>query len=406
MGEHRLAVVIEMGVEEVRADFTRLKNTLIYTMLQVVALLLIIMLIASVFFGKSIAAPVRLQIQKLTKASAEVIAVSDQISQKGSQLSSSSSEQTSATHRTVASIEQISSMITQTKEFSAKCQTITKGVSEKTAHGDAIMNELSHSMEQIRNANLKLKEMEGIINDISVKTNVINDIVFKTQLLSFNASIEAARAGQHGRGFAVVAEEVGNLANMSGNAAKEISGLLNASKQQVQNIVESTQSIVKRGQEVTESAITIFRNITVDIKSIFEHMNHIVEASVEQDEGARQTLESMKQLSDATDSNNQVSSDIIKNSDKLAHVNDEIELIVRALGQMVKITNDHNLQDNLSSKGEQVSSSEQDGNVLQLARNEGPVDTSEVNSTKDGNEANEEEILSALMRKSKERSGS
>ncbi|RYZ87541.1 MAG: hypothetical protein EOP04_11470 [Proteobacteria bacterium] len=48
---------------------------------------------------------------------------------------------------------------------------------------------------------------------------IINEIVFKTQLLSINASIEA---GQHGKGFAVPAGEVGNLAQMSGNAAKEI----------------------------------------------------------------------------------------------------------------------------------------------------------------------------------------
>ena len=50
--------------------------------------------------------------------------------------------------------------------------------------------------------------------------------MFKTQLLSFNASIEAARAGQHGRGFAVVAEEVGHLAQTSGKAAEEIRNLL------------------------------------------------------------------------------------------------------------------------------------------------------------------------------------
>ncbi|MHA0111674.1 methyl-accepting chemotaxis protein, partial [Klebsiella pneumoniae] len=75
-------------------------------------------------------------------------------------------------------------------------------------------------------ANSQLQSISNIIGEISAKTNIINDIVFKTQLLSFNASIEAARAGQHGRGFAVVAEEVGNLAQMSGNAAKEIRALL------------------------------------------------------------------------------------------------------------------------------------------------------------------------------------
>ncbi|MBC7465119.1 MAG: hypothetical protein H7256_03945 [Bdellovibrio sp.] len=50
------------------------------------------------------------------------------------------------------------------------------------------------------------------MEEIGNKTKVINDIVFQTKLLSFNASVEAARAGEHGKGFAVVAEEVGKLA--------------------------------------------------------------------------------------------------------------------------------------------------------------------------------------------------
>lgn len=84
-------------------------------------------------------------------------------------------------------------------------------------------------MSQVADGNRKISEIVQVISEIGNKTKVINDIVFQTKLLSFNASVEAARAGEHGKGFAVVAEEVGNLAQMSGNAAKEISDMLNGS---------------------------------------------------------------------------------------------------------------------------------------------------------------------------------
>ncbi|MCX7978832.1 MAG: methyl-accepting chemotaxis protein, partial [Bdellovibrionaceae bacterium] len=72
----------------------------------------------------------------------------------------------------------------------------------------------------------ELEAAMGVIRQVAKKTEVINEIVFQTKLLSFNASVEAARAGEAGKGFAVVAEEVGKLAKMSGDAATEISQIV------------------------------------------------------------------------------------------------------------------------------------------------------------------------------------
>ena len=83
---------------------------------------------------------------------------------------------------------------------------------------------------------------------------MINDIVFQTKLLSFNASVEAERAGEHGKGFAVVAQEVGNLATMSGESAEEITKILDESVKMVQKLVSSNQvEIEKLVQENTSN---------------------------------------------------------------------------------------------------------------------------------------------------------
>jgi len=179
-------------------------------------------------------------------------------------------------------------------------------VTQKANNGMNVMNQMVESMSSIQQANQQLQQMSEIIQEIGNKTNVINDIVFKTQLLSFNASIEAARAGQHGRGFAVVAEEVGNLAKMSGNAAQEISSLLQDSEKQVSDIVRSTSDRVSTGKNVTEQALKNFKEIATDINLISAQIGNISSAAREQELGVAQTNQAMSELNKTTDLNSQV----------------------------------------------------------------------------------------------------
>ena len=96
------------------------------------------------------------------------------------------------------------------------------------------MTSISESTEDLDSINNSIRGIQ--------KTQVINDIVFQTQLLSFNASIEAAKAGVHGKGFSVVAEEVGKLAVLSGTAASEISEILKESSK----TISTTMKIIER----------------------------------------------------------------------------------------------------------------------------------------------------------------
>jgi hypothetical protein len=143
-----------------------------------------------------------------------------------------------------------------------------------------------------------------VIQDISAKTNVINDVVFKTQLLAVNASIEAARAGHHGKGFSVVASEVASLATLSGKASSEIRDLLHSSSTRVVDIIEETSNSIREGSSVCNRSSEAFSQIAKSVTAISDKVELISAASREQEAGVAQTSTALNHMNQATSSTN------------------------------------------------------------------------------------------------------
>lgn len=261
---------------------------------------------------------------------------SEDLKSASENLSSASGEQSAAVQETVASIAEIRSMLAQTANHVREVQNLTFTVNDKTHDGMQIMKRMEAAMIAVEQANSQLYSFEEIIKAIKEKTQIINDIVFKTQLLSFNASIEAARAGQYGRGFAVVAEEVGKLAQLSGGASREIDQLLTDSQQRVGKIVEAVQARVKDGKDVSGDALKRFGEIAKQIGTISEKVTQVGEATLEQEGGVEQTARAMDQMDQTALHNKKSAEQMFKVAEKVRSLSAKVREMSADLRRYVR----------------------------------------------------------------------
>jgi len=242
-------------------------------------------------------------LRSLSAASSKVESLSGDIKHSSSSLARSCSQQVSAIQTTVASSEEMSSMLKQTNTQASQSLEITERGRKESQNGRAVVSRLGTSMDEIQGANQRLDGIVKLISEIKEKTAVINEIVSETRLLSFNASIEAARAGSHGKGFAVVAEEVGKLATMSGKAASEIQRLLDSSTVEVSEVVHSSQVRINGMKAISDDCERTFNQMGVHLEKIDGSVKQIVSATREQEIGVSQTNSAMAEMDKATSAN-------------------------------------------------------------------------------------------------------
>lgn len=288
-------------------------------------------------FSNHLSSNISKMVSFLGDTARSIVSISKQLANSSQILSSSTEETASSLQETVGSMSEIKSMIDTTAIKVVESKTSVDSVAEKLKQGNQVIAELSHSMESIQAANHQLKDMIRVIKEIAVKTEVINDIVFKTQLLSFNASIEAARAGQHGRGFSVVAEEVGQLAQTSGDAASEIAQLISESSLQVQHMVENTQDRVQTGSSITDKVQKIFTEIALEMSSITRQANDVSQATHEQSQGIDQVTSAITQIDSATQLNTAQAARTSDSATALEHQSKNIVQIAQKIEHLIGI---------------------------------------------------------------------
>ena len=116
-------------------------------------------------------------------------------------------------------------------------------VKESIGSVEEILTMIDELNKVVEESSARIKELVDLSGQIEEFASVISSISKKTNILSLNASIEAARAGDQGRGFAVVASEVRNLASQSAKSSKEITDTILKVQSSVAETVESMQTV-------------------------------------------------------------------------------------------------------------------------------------------------------------------
>jgi methyl-accepting chemotaxis protein len=129
------------------------------------------------------------------------------------------------------------------------------------------------------------RESEGLLEINAVMENIAS----QTNLLSMNAAIEAAHAGESGRGFAVVAGEIRKLAENSSKQSKTIGEVLKKIKTSIDKITRSTGNVLNK-----------FEAIDGGVKTVADQEEHIRNAMEEQGEGSKQILDAIGQVNEIT----------------------------------------------------------------------------------------------------------
>lgn len=320
-------------------------------------------LLVAFFVLRSLTAAIANVVRNLSDSSTQVSSAAAQIASSSEELSQAATEQAASLEETAASIEEMNSMVGKNSENANSAASTSGKSQEKATQGKNVVEKMISSMDTINQSNNTImtqvnrgnESMAGIvkvIEEIGSKTKVINDIVFQTKLLSFNASVEAARAGEHGKGFAVVAEEVGNLAQMSGNAAKEISTLLDESIQKVNQIVQESKNSVERlivesketvegGTEVARQCGEVLDEIVHNVSSVSTMAGEIASASQEQSRGVTEITKAMSQLDQMTQQNAATSEECASAAEELSA---QAEALKNAVSQLVTTINGSNGQ--------------------------------------------------------------
>ena len=163
---------------------------------------------------------------------------------------------------------------------------------------------MNNTRHQIQDTSKRLKRLGESSQQINEIVNLIQDVTEQTNVLSLNASIQAAMAGEAGRGFAVVAEEVQRLADRSARASSEITELVKNIQQDANNAIasmEATTTEVVSGATMADEAGQALDEIEQISQQLLDTIEKVASEATEESAVAKTVTDRMNTLKAATE---------------------------------------------------------------------------------------------------------
>jgi len=213
----------------------------------------------------------------VSTAEKDVIALAEDVERVKEQVTA----QTASVESTSTAINEISANIASVAEMTRKADTVSSNLSQASAEGN----------ESLKGAVAAITEIQKVSAEVEEIVKIIQAIASQTNLLSMNAAIEAAHAGDFGAGFAVVADEVRSLAQSSSNSAKDI-------QEKIHDMIEK----INAGVDSINIAGKSFKVIEENVFATSQLVGTIASAMEEQRQGTEDTMRTTNELVSAIQS--------------------------------------------------------------------------------------------------------
>jgi len=218
--------------------------------------------------------------------------------------------QAAAVSESSSSIEQMLANIQSVTATLMKNAANVKELLESSETGRSSLQEVATDIQEIARESEGLMEINSVMESIASQTN----------LLSMNAAIEAAHAGDAGRGFAVVADEIRKLAESSGEQSKTIGSVLMKIKDSIDKITRSTEKVLDK-----------FEVIDQRVKTVAEQEENIRNAMEEQSHGSKQILQASAQVHNVTQQVKSGSIEMLEGSREVIHEAKNLEKLTQEI---------------------------------------------------------------------------
>lgn len=250
-----------------------------------------------------------LTIGEIREASEQVSVGSTQMAESAQGLAEGATEQAGTVEELNATVENVTEMAKKSAEEAEQTSEEISASAKKAEQSRAEMDKLMEAMQRIDSTSKEIVNIIGSIEDIATQTN----------LLSLNASIEAARAGDAGRGFAVVADQIGKLASDSAQSAAN-----------TRELIMKTLDEIQVGNDITSVVSAAFANIIKEVEAFAAAAENIKQQSVEQSQNLQQVSEGIEQISSVVQNNSATAEETSATSEELAAQADNLkELVAR-----------------------------------------------------------------------------
>lgn len=279
--------------------------------------------------------------QTLTQASEESSASSREVSITLSQLSEGTTSQAEAIEKTAGLMKGVNLQVVYVSEATAR---VTESTSKtvkvaeagvKTSHVAA--KEMANVLTAFDQTTTAIHVLGDLSSQIANIADVIKEISSQTNLLSLNASIEAARAGVHGRGFAVVADEIRKLSEQTAHSVTQVSNLSDEIATHIQHAVSTIQkgnTQVHTGVESVEQAEAAFQQILAEFQDVAHQINQMAIMITEIEGAARATTAEMDGIAAIIEESAASSQEVTAISQQQSQITEDVTELAQGLSEL------------------------------------------------------------------------